>query len=257
MNDFDTMIRAGAKSALRAWHHRQPGLQEEKLDDLISDLWLYGLERQGFRSKIEESDSKLAKYLVRRTALQLLSKQQLHQDTFNGKQLYSSEAIKDAMKGRSTNKYLMSVLPTAMAALDKRGERNGSNYAEVLRRRYIDGEAVQKNQLWRAHQALTEEINILVITTGEQSWDAMPAESRSASGGHSDPTGDTAILLMDNPELRDDYLEETTWDQICRGAAAEPVYRTADGKQTRPTGWLAGWLQEHPELQPLFTGAQT
>lgn len=210
---MEKIIAKGAKSALFSWKQSDDGL-----DDLINDLWVWYLESPATQKKLQGSDEYLARKLVYKAALQILAKKSLSDDRFNGKSLYSSESVKDALSGRSKNRYLVDILPKAMSELESQNEA----YAEALRCRYEDGvfpdDKQDKNRLVRAHKSLTEHVNIIAITAGVDSdgnvtegpgsRHAVFPETRRAKGaGHSDPTGDIAIMLIEHPELRDEYLD--------------------------------------------------
>lgn len=210
---MEKIITKGAKSALFSWKQ-----SEEGLDDLVNDLWVWYLERPGTQKKLQESDEFLARKLVYKAALQILAQKSLSDDRFNGKSLYSSDSIKDALLGRSKNRYLVDILPKAMSGLEEQNE----GQAEAIKMRYQDGEvpargSAQEAKLKRAVKSLTEHVNVIAITAGVDSdgnvtegpgsRHAVFPETRRAKGaGHSDPTGDIAITLIEHPELRDEYL---------------------------------------------------
>ncbi|QBP31437.1 sigma-K factor [Mycobacterium phage Miramae] len=185
------VMEAAAKSALVTWG------REGGLDDLVQDLWVWYLERPATQRKMEELSKPEAIATVRRAAIQILTEQVLAGNKFNGRNLYSSEAVKDVLKDRSNNRYLKDIMPTAMAALEKQH----AVYAEALRSRYDDGVIPQdgpsQDALKNAHKAITEHVNIIVITAGDVSSAAVQAETRKSSGGRSDPTADAAIALIE------------------------------------------------------------
>ena len=72
--------------------------------------------------------------------------------------------------------------------------------------------------LSRAVKSLTEHVNIIAITAGVDSdgnvtegpgsrHAVFPETRRGRGAGHADPTGDIAVMLIEHPELRDEYLE--------------------------------------------------
>ncbi|AOQ27978.1 hypothetical protein SEA_CINDARADIX_48 [Mycobacterium phage Cindaradix] len=209
-----SVIEAAAKSALVTWG------REGGLDDLVQDLWVWYLERPATQRKLEELSKPEAIVTVRRAAIQILTEQVLAGNKFNGRNLYSSEAVKDVLKDRSNNRYLKDIMPTAMAALEKQH----AVYAEALRSRYDDGVIPQdgpsQDALKNAHKAITEHVNIIVITAGDVSSAAVQAETRKSSGGRSDPTADAAIALI---EKGDEELELEDKDGNVTGTT---TYRT-------------------------------
>ncbi|WKW87267.1 DNA binding protein [Mycobacterium phage Chargerpower] len=223
---MEKVFRKAAKSALFTWKQDESGL-----DDLVNDLWVWYLERPGTQRKLEGLSDNEAVTTVKRAALQMLSGQQLSGNEFNGRNLYSSDNVKDALLGTSTNRYLIDILPRALKALDEQNE----GHAEAIRSRYTDGVIPSKSGgaamlLSRAVKSLTEHVNIIAITAGVDadgnvtegpgSRHSVFPETRPTSGGHSDPTGDIAILLIEHPELRDEYLYESPLPEFLKGGAA-------------------------------------
>ncbi|AOT24706.1 DNA binding protein [Mycobacterium phage Stasia] len=208
------VFEAAAKSALVTWG------REGGLDDLVQDLWVWYLERPETQRKLAELSKPEAIVTVRRAAIQILTEQVLAGNNFNGKNLYSSEAVKDVLKDRSSNRYLKDIMPTALAALEKQNP----GHREALRSRYDDGvipaQGAPAQYLTEAHRAITEQVNIIVITAGDVSSAAVNAETRKSSGGRSDPTADAAIALI---EKGDEELELEDKDGNVTGTT---TYRT-------------------------------
>jgi hypothetical protein len=165
--------------------------------------------------------------------------------------------VKEALTGKSTNKYLLTVLPQALATVDSRNPR----YAEAIRSRYEDGvvpeQGAAHTYLRDALRSLRAEVNVVYLTADEAdigSRHAVFPETRRQKGEHSDPTGNTAILLMENPEIRQDYLEQTPITDLIDGQKATPAYELEGHKRCRPTGEEAAALRKHPELiEPLMS----
>lgn len=212
-----------AKSALFSWRQTDQGHE-----DLVNDLWVWYLERPGTQEKLEAADPPLAARLVYKAALQILARQALADDKFQGRNLYSSDSVRAALRGDTKNRYLTDILPRALSAL---GEQN-AGYAEELRKRYEDGvvpkDHSQEMRLSRAVKSLTEHVNVIAITAGVDaagnvsegpgSRSAVFPETRQPRGaGHADPTGNTAIMLIEHPELRDDYLHQEPLPQFLGG----------------------------------------
>lgn len=224
------IFEKSAQSALFAWKQDGAGLE-----DLVNDLWVWYLESPATQKKLQDSDTFLARRLVYKRSLQILAKQSLADDEFNGRNLYSSDSIREALLGKSTNRYLVDILPRALGEL---GEQN-AGYAEAIRSRYDDAvvpkENAPKQRLKYAVKSLTEHVNILAITAGVDadgnitegpgSRHSVFPETRSSKGsGHSDPTADIAIMLMEHPELRDDYLHELSLPEFLGGRCnAQPA----------------------------------
>jgi hypothetical protein len=249
------ILKKAAEAALVEWHSGQWDRQSQCVDDLTNDLWVWYLERPETRRKMQGSEPFQAQRMAFKAALQTLSKQQLQSDTFHGRSLYSSESIKEALKGKSTNKYLRAILPTAMADLDKRHPA----YAEVLRKRYEDGvipaDKKTENLLMRAHKSLTEEVNVNYITSdveGIGSRSVVFPETRRSEGGYSDPTGDIAVMLIENPDVRDEYLDPAPVEQWVNGKGAEPALDLGNGRWFRPPVRDYNILRKHPQLVGIY-----
>jgi hypothetical protein len=196
------IFEKAARKAMFAWKQNTEGVE-----DLANDLWVWYLERPAVQKQLQEADEFLARDLAYRAALQILKGESLADDLFNGRNMYSSESVKDALKGRSTNRYLVDILPIALKELEAKNE----GYAEALRKRYIDGiipKGKDSDELLHAHRSVTEHVNIIAIragvdpegrnTQGPGSRHAVFPETRKEKGSdHSDPTADLAINLVE------------------------------------------------------------
>ncbi|QLF84622.1 RNA polymerase sigma factor [Mycobacterium phage Gail] len=221
---MDDIFRKAARAALFAWKQDESGL-----DDLVNDLWVWYLERPGTQAKMEGLETHEAVKTVKLAALQMLSGQMLAANEFNGRNLYSSDAVKEALRGESTNRYLVDILPMAM---DELAEKNES-YAEAVRSRYVDGvvppQGAEHVRLVRALKSLTENVNITAITAGVDAegnvsegpgsrHSVFPGLRKAKGSDHSDPTADMAINLAlhgDEPikhKGKPDYLCKTYVD---------------------------------------------
>lgn len=189
-------------------------------DDITNDLWAWYLSRPDSLADLAEQEEPVQIYRLKRTGNRILAEQALSLDVFNGKRLYSSEAVKDALKGRSTNKYLLRLIPEAMREL----EESNPGYAEALRSRYGDeDEEYDSDQLSEAHRRLTAEVNLRVITEddhdGPGSRNAVYPELRKPTGGVSDPTYLAVMALDADPEARAEFYDESLGISV--GAASE------------------------------------
>lgn len=203
---MDEIFRKAARAALGEWG------RDEDPHDLTQDLWVWYLESPAVQEKLNSSDEYLARRLAYIQAVKILTRRSLAGDLFQGRNLYSSDSVKEALKGRSNNRYLMDILPIALNAV----ERQHEPYVEALRRRYEDeiipSQGAEAMVLTEAHRALTEQVNIIVISAeadaekrtrpGKQT--SVDPDTRKASHGPSDPTGDTALALI---EFGDDPIE--------------------------------------------------
>jgi len=191
----------------------------------------------------------------RNHARQILSRAALDSDVFQGKTLYDADAIKDALKGESSNVYLKTILPLAL-------KRISQYHQEAIAKRYVDGEYAQnkqeENAQMRAISSLTREVNVLYITAeveGIGSSSVVFPDTIHPKGDHSDPTGNIALMLMDQPpDFVDEYLYESPWEQVCQGAWSEPVLDIGpeDGDTLRLTAEEAVLFRRVPGLLELF-----
>lgn len=222
------VFQKAAEKALFDWLPEQWDRQLEEADDLAQDLWVWYLERPTTQRKMRGLSEPEAVETARLHAVQILSKQALDGNTFQGRDLYSSDAVREAMRGESTNKYLNQILPYALENL---GDRNEAQ-AESIRCRYEDGDvpapsSAQAAELKRAVKSVTEEVNVFYLTSDDDgigSSSAVFPETRKKQGEHSDPTGYTAVLLGEFPEYRAHFYEQIPMPQFLGGAAAQPVF---------------------------------
>ena len=212
--------------------------REDGLDDLAQDIAVRVYESPGTQLKLGAlSDPEIVQSL-KHLGSQIMSTQVLSSNVFNDRNLYSSTSIKDALLGRSTNRYLMDILPLAMEAL---GDQN-EGHAEAIRIRYEDGVVPQDNapqqELKRAVKSLTEHVNVIAITAGVDA-DGNVSEGpgsrhsvfpglRKAKGNHSDPTGEMAMSLINaDPEVREAFYEHHVPSEIpvsLKAASSELSY---------------------------------
>lgn len=219
----DSIFRKAAEKALLEWHKGQWDRQRDGLDELTQDLWVWYLESPSVQQKLQQSDPFLVLDLIHKAAIRRLAERALSSDVFEGKALYSGTSVQSALKGASSNKYLNRILPAALRNLDKKSPR----YAEAIRSRYTDGlvpESRSKEQvlLSRAVESLTQEVNVIYLTTepkGIGSSAAVFPESRKRKGEHSDPTGNIALTLIEHPEMREAFYEETPLPEFLAGRA--------------------------------------
>lgn len=222
---MDKTFRKAAAKALVEWG------REEGLEDLVQAIWVWYLERPGTQDKFAQADEFLVRNLAYRAALQILSGEAVTDDVFTGRSLYSVDSVKDALKGETTNRHLPELVELALEAVqqrdaDREDEGKPRDYAEAIRSRYIDGivpAGPDADRLFRALTAVTEEVNVLYLTSDARGRHAMFPDLRKANGGHSDPTGEIACTLIDYPELRDEFYEQLSVDLLLKGAHAQHI----------------------------------
>ena len=104
--------------------------------------------------------------------------------------------------------------------------------------------------------ALTREINVLYITEsvkGIGSSAVIFPDTVKTKGEHGDPTAGIALTLMEqHPDVKDEYLYESPWEQINQGAAAEPVIEFGPSGRYRLTAEEAKLFRRVPGLIELF-----
>lgn len=257
VNDLQKIFDRAANSALVSWRI------DSGHDDLVNELWVWYLERPSVQKKMGESDRRSARNLAYRSAQQMLSKRILKDNEFGAVNPYSSEAIKDALKGESSNRYLQELLPMAMSNLD----RQNSAQAEAIRSRYTD-QVVPKSGsagqalLTRAVKSLTEHVNVLAITAGIRrnedgsfTADEGPGsrgtvfpETRKQRGRHSDPTANLAVALLDDEDVRYEAYRVGPLNEFLAGAGGSVVLDLG-GARYRATGVEAAALKADPNLR--------
>lgn len=249
------ILQAGraAKSALVQWYSGQWSRQAEQVNDLANELLVWYMETPSTRRKMTDLSDPEIMVTFRHHARELLSKSVLEGNIFDGKVLYSSEAVKDALKGESTNIYLKTILPLALKRISK-------YHQEAIARRYVDGEFPadkrEEDAQRRATRSLCNEINVLYIT---QEVDCIGSKSVifpdtvRQKGTHGDPTANTALALMQaEPSYVDEYLYESPWEQVCKGAGVEPVIDFGPSGKLRLTAAEAYLFNKVPGLIDLF-----
>ncbi|AJD82471.1 hypothetical protein SHEEN_53 [Mycobacterium phage Sheen] len=222
-------VQAVAKTALAAW-----GSDVAVVDDLVQDIFVWYLKRPSAQEILAEADAPMQRRIINKAATQILVEETLAGDERWGYNVYNPEAIKDHLKGRSTNKYLQRVMPQALANLQRKNPR----YIEAIEHRYTYGvvppQGSEQVRLSRALVELTRHVNSLVINGEDHNPDAVPAESRKGSGGKSDPTADMALAMI---EKGDEPIELTNEEGFVTGST---TYRTElanvfDDWMVRPT----------------------
>ena len=253
-NHIVEQARRAAKSALILWHSGQWTRQLELVDDLSQELLLWYAETPSTQEKMATLSEPEIMVTFRIHARQLLSKNTHDNNVFSGGNLYSGSAVRSALRGESTNKYLYQVIPIAM-------DRIINSQKSALHSRYelgiVPKENDERNLLKRAVRSLTDEINVLYLTTNQGTLGSksviFPESVKAKGGDHSDSTGNTALMLMaQKPDFVDEYLYESPWEQVCKGAAAEPVIEFGPSGRYRLNAEEAALFRRVPGLIELF-----
>jgi hypothetical protein len=195
-----------AQGALVEW-----GIDGEA-DDLTQQLWEWYLQRPTTQTKMTGLSEPEQIVTAKRAAHQMISGNVLEGNIAGEKVIYSTDSVREALHGLSTNKYLLEILPEAEDILQARHEE----YAEALRSRYTDGviplkEGGEAMVLSRAVKALTDEVNVLYLSSDDSGVgrrDSASPNHRKRGGGYSDPTSNIALLLMGNADEREAFYEE-------------------------------------------------
>lgn len=249
------MLQAGraAKSALVQWYSGQWQRQAEQLGELTNDLIMWYMENPSTQALASELAEPQIMVTFRKHALQLLARAALDGDIFQGKVLYSSESVKEALSGETSNIYLKTILPLALKRISK-------YHQDAIAKRYIDGEYAQdkreENAQRRAIVALTREVNVLYITAevkGAGSSHVVFPDTIRPKGDYSNPTQQLALTLAgQHTDLAEEYLYESPWEQVCTGAASEPVIDFGPSGRYRLTAEEAKLFRRVPGLIELF-----
>jgi hypothetical protein len=222
-------------------------------DDLLQDLLEWYLETPSTRQKMGDLVDAEVFVTFKRRAQQLLSKQQLDDNIQKNKVLYSTDAVKRYLKGESTNRYLLDAVPIALDMINP-------DHKEALLSRYVDGkvpaQGAETQVMGRAHRALTAMVNLMQLTSNEDtigSRSVVFPDTVKPAGSHGDPTANIAIMLLDqHPDFVDEYLYESPWEQVCQGAAVEPVIEFGPSGRLRLSAAESELLTRVPGLIDLF-----
>lgn len=218
---INTIFQKATRKALVGWE------TDLETTELINELWAWYLASPYIQKTLDSlSEGEAVKY-ARKQAFNILTKEIKDRDLFGSRTIYSSDSIKDALLDRSSNRHLKDILPVALRNLDNKNP----GYAEAIRARYTDGEIPSQGsgavKLSRAMKALTEQVNITALVAG--SFDSrnhsgpklrhavMDPELRTSGGQHSDPTANMALALLTHPQMREEYLHETSLQEFLRG----------------------------------------
>lgn len=232
-------------------------------EDVVQELWVWYLGSPAIQATFAGLQPRQRYKYAMTGANQILSKRALAADTFNNRALYSGDSIREALEGTSTNPYLVDILPLALDALNERNP----DQAEAIRSRYTDGVVPVepgKSVLKRAIKSLTDELNVTYLTTthneGKGSRNSVFPDSVKRKGAHGDPTGEIAMTLLEQPELRGEYLDDDGWDEIPTGLgddAADIPPNIFDGAFNGMGGsemYRAAVMPDlFPEAKPMLT----
>lgn len=188
---MDDLFRKAAKSALYEWG------RDDGLEDLVSELWVWYLESKSVQDKLHKSDKPLARSLAKTQAINILTEAANADDLFNQRNKFSSDDVKTALLGNVVDLTLQEILPSAMGEL----EFSNYTYYESIKSRYLDNKIPKQGsdhvRLVRAVKQLTELINRTSIKKTKTS-DTIDPGSRRSNDGYSDPTGDTAVKMIES-----------------------------------------------------------
>jgi hypothetical protein len=249
------VVQAGraAKSALTIWCNGQFSRQRGLFDDLFQDLLLWYCSRPETRRKMAGLTDAEVFVTFKKHASQELSGQQLADNVYLDKVMFSTDSVKRFLKGNSTNKYLAEVIPLALDNINEL-------HKEAILVRYVDGIIPKQGKdaefLSHSLKRLTEEVNVIQLTTDQEtigSRSVIFPDTVKPQGSHGDSTAGIALTLMEQrPDVKDEYLYESPWEQINQGAAAEPVIEFGPSKRFRLTAEEAKLFRRVPGLIELF-----
>ena len=201
----------------------------EGYTDLANDLWVWFLDRPGTQLKLEGLNNFEMVKTLKPIATQILSEQQGKMNVFRQLVVYSSDNVKDALKGSSTNWALIELLPEAIKSLEGRNK----GYSDAIESRYRLGKVPQENapkqRLKHAVRSLTEIVNALCISGtkrdendkltvkdgpgsaagkfGQDREAEAPPPARRGKGEHSDPTANAALSKVRAEDIYLDSLD--------------------------------------------------
>lgn len=267
---LNRLLNKAAKSAGNSWL-----LTPDQIADLAQDMWVGYLEKPTRQQALDgASDGETVRYL-RGQADQVLSGTVRADDLASGDRMYSSDSIKQVLKGAIYNPFLESIVHLAVARLDDRHPP----YAEALKLRYIDGEVPPQGSkqvlLTRAHQALAEEVHAVIVELEDSDRTRVDPDAVKAQTGPATPTEDVALLIATNAEAaavfhdeaRDEaeafareYVRTGTgtagtsvdiFDGAFNGMGAVAMYRSwviPESFPNQPQALLQNWSQEDLEM---------
>lgn len=253
MNEFAT---AASVAWGKRWKYSVPS---SHIDDVAQDLGLRFLEDSTFREVVKSCRNSRHRVSILVTrAHELFGEIREGSLVANNRVLYSVSSVKELLKGRSSNKQLLDLLPEAMDRLRERHEP----YAEVIESRYgrseVPNTKTAENCLMNAHIAITGEINRAnrrqaETHNGPSMKHAVPPEERKAKGGSSDPTYEMAMGVMSSDEAREAfYVEEPlpVPHKEITGGSSNPAWNIFDHEFMGMPGLDSYRASVYPDLYP-------
>lgn len=242
-----------AKSALVNWYSGQWVRQAEALDDLTQDLMVWYLERPSTQEKMSKLSDPEVMVTFRLHARQVLSDQQHEKNVSGGENYYSSDCVKSALKGESTNIYLQTILPYAL-------ERISRKYKSAVLSRYelniVPPQGAEHNILSEAVRALTEEVNVICLTSTVEnagSRSVVFPDTIKPAANTSDETGNMALMLMDvHPGIVDEWHSEPNVRQTLLGEKVSPVCDFGPSGKYRLPPSEYEWIATVPAIFEMF-----
>ncbi|MFE7717534.1 hypothetical protein ACFU44_00660 [Nocardia rhizosphaerihabitans] len=155
--DIDKAFRKAAEWVTYSW----PGVISA--EDLSQELWVWYLERPSIRDRFDSAPYTEVVQIAAAQAHKIASEAREDNARFSSQITYSIEDIKDALRGKSLSRELLSDLAAGMDALRERAE---GEYVDAIEARYFEkvmpATQADRDRLKNAHKALAEETNRVV-----------------------------------------------------------------------------------------------
>lgn len=269
---LEKLFKQAARSSMLMWRNGK----EDGYQDLAQDLWVKVLESPGTQLVLLSLNDNELVATLKNMAVQVLSDEQHKLDLFRQSVLYSSDNVKDALKGQSTNWSLIALLPDGLQVLARRNE----GHAASIENRYLKHTvpprgSADEARLKRAVKSLTEIVNALCISNTKRDGgdkltvkdgpgsaagkfpqdksnqgmgEAAVSASSRRSGGHSDPTANQALAILRRPEIEKDLLHQDPITELTR--PPRHVVTLPDGRGYRLSSVEQALLDDNPDKLP-------
>lgn len=258
MVNIKKVFERAADVVMKSWYYGQWDYISTNKPDLVNNLWEWYLETPSTQKKMADLNYGEAIKTAIIRANQILSATVDADSAADGKNLYSQEMVKEAMKGESKNKALLEYVEAGMCELGERAPQ----YCDAITERYVNGRIpAQGKDAQRVTDAL-EALTLLVNreyrkelqddninparrkVSPEYSPHAVNPETRRQKNRPADPTGNVglALALGHEPE---GGLHVTNIKHFLAGQKASQVVEIG-GRRFRLEPNVQEYLLNHP-----------
>lgn len=152
-------MKAAVRKAVRSVQFQWPDVIEA--DDLEQELFMWVIQSPSVQAKLESGDAKSRHGLLVRQGHRIASEARKRNLRFAAEFEYSIDDVKAILSGKDRRHEALDDLTEAMNSL----RETTPQYAEIIARKYAGEELTGRadtNRLYRAHIALTDEMNSIV-----------------------------------------------------------------------------------------------